>query len=291
MEKKDALLIGPGIAIFKFVIPFLPKGKTWEKVMIKSLFAIAILSGSISAFAGDVDHYNDEVSTINQYNDESVSYPQHYNTGSADVYEEDTATSSMSSTTTTEADFDSGDEYSDEASSAMSATSSAGAMNADTTVTGEMGTLESLGEKYNKLHVGLLGGVNAPSDDDVDASSEYGLDIGYQPTDRWGVGVEATTTELDRADEARRTMALLKATTRFGGDIPFVKDIFVGAGAGPVITDGTWRVGGGPIAGFDIPLTKNRSRDFLSLGANAKYIWTNESPDSLISALALKYWF
>lgn len=263
--------------------------------MIKSLFAIAILSGSISAFAGGVDHYNDEVSTINQYNDETVSYPQHYNTGSADVYEEDSASSSMSSTARSDYDYDSGDEFSDETRSSMSATrdydSSSSAMNADTTVTGSMGTGETLGEKYNKLHVGLLGGINSPSDDDVDASSEVGLDIGYQPTSILGVGIEATTTELDRADEARRTMALLKATTRFGGDVPFLKDMFVGAGVGPVVTEERWRVGGGPIAGFDIPLTGNRSHDFLSLGANAKYIWTADSPDSLISALALKYWF
>ncbi len=270
--------------------------------MIKSLFAIALLSGSLGVFADD----------INQYNDTTATYPEHYNTGTADTipadsYSDETS-SSMSSTRTAEPSVNS-DQYSDTTSSSMSATgtqdtsgsynsgnqynssTSAGSMNADTTVTGTMGPGETLGERYNKLHVGLLGGVNSPSDDDVDASSELGLDIGYQPNSTWSTGIEASTTELDRADQARRTMALLKASTRFGGDIPFIKDFFVGAGVGPVVTGDKWRVGGGPLAGFDIPLTGNRSHDYLSLGANAKYIWTTESPDSLISAVALKYWF
>lgn len=272
--------------------------------MIKSLFAIALLSGSLGVFADD----------INQYNDTTATYPEHYNTGTSDTLPADSSytdetSSSMSSTRTTEPTVNS-DQYSDTTSSSMSATgredtsgsqynsgnqynssSSTGTMNADNTVTGTMGPGETLGERYNKLHVGLLGGVNSPSDNDVDASSEIGLDIGYQPNTTWGVGVEASTTELDRADQARRTMGLLKASTRFGGDIPFVKDIFVGAGVGPVVTGSKWRVGAGPLAGFDIPLTSNRSHDFLTLGANAKYIWTTESPDSLISAIALKYWF
>jgi|GEM_PF-818127 len=272
--------------------------------MIKSLFAIALLSGSLSVFADD----------INQYNDTTATYPEHYNTGTSDSLPADSSytdetSSSMSSTRTTEPSVNS-DQYSDETSSSMSATgtqensgsqynsgnqynssTSASSMNADNTVTGTMGPSETLGERYNKLHVGLLGGVNSPSGSDVNSSAEYGLDIGYQPTSVWSVGVEGTTTKLDRPDDARRSMALLKASTRFGGDIPFIKDFFVGAGAGPVITDGTWRFGGGPLAGFDIPLTSNRSHDFISLGANAKYIWTNKSPDSLISAVALKYWF
>lgn len=300
--------------------------------MIKSLFAIAILSGSLNGFAEDIDHYNDsslnkQTDTINQYNDTSATYPQHYNTGTSDSYEDSTSTG-MSSTTTTDSTISPSDQYgnrkdqglttspnqySDETSSSMSATgtagaedssgsqyssgsgynspSSAGSMNYDNTVSGTMGTGESITDRYNKLHVGLLGGVNDPNSSSTAASSEYGLEMGYQPTSAWNIGAEATTTKLDRSDEARRTMGLLKATTQLSDSISVIKEIFVGAAGGTVVTDGKWRLGGGPLAGFDIPLSRNASHDFFTVGANAKYIFTNATPDSLIAALALKYWF
>jgi hypothetical protein len=285
--------------------------------MIKSLFAIAMLSGSLNGFAENIDHYNDsslnkQTDTINQYNDTTATYPQHYNTGTSDSYEDSTSTG-MSSTTTTDSKISPSNQYSDETSSSMSATgtagaedssgsqyssgsgynssSSAGTMNYDNTVSGTMGTGESITDRYNKLHVGLLGGVSDPNSSSTATSSEYGLEMGYQPTRILNVGAEVTTTKLDRSDEARRTMGLLKATTQLGDSIPVIKEIFVGAAGGTVVTDGKWRIGGGPLAGFDVPLSRNASHDFFTVGANAKYIFTNATPDSLIAALAVKYWF
>jgi hypothetical protein len=288
--------------------------KTWEKIMIKTLFAIAILSGSMSVFADDIDHYNDSTTnSVDHYNDTTATYPTPAQTPTSDQYQ-DTSSSTMSSTTTEPTST----QYSDESTSSMSATgtqntqntqdtsgsqynsinnsntnTSAGAMNTsgDNTVTGTMGSGESLSDKYQKLHVGLLTGLDAAEGNQNGTSTELGVDIGYQPSSVWGVGVEGSTSKLDTPDEdTRRTMVLGKATARFGGDIPFVKDVYVGGAAGPVFARSKVRLGVGPLAGFDIPLTA-RSHDFLSLGLNAKYILTNDTPDSLISAIALKYWF
>lgn len=262
--------------------------------MIKTLFAIAFLSGSISVFADDIDHFNDSTTnSVDHYNDTTATYPSdsyHSNSTStlpSDQYQEDTTSSSMSSTTTTEPV-----QIQDSSGRYNNTSTNTGTMSAaDNTVTGTMGTGETLADKYQKLHVGLLTGIDSANGAENGTSTELGVDIGYQPTSIFGVGVEGTTSRLDTPDEPRRTMVLAKASARFGGDIPVLKDIYVGGAAGPVFARSKTRFGVGPLAGFDIPLTANRSHDFLSLGLNAKYIWTNDTPDSLISAVALKYWF
>lgn len=255
--------------------------------MIKTLFAIAFLSGSISVFAEDINRYNDSnTNTFDQYNDTTATYPTdsyHSDSNLPSGQYQDTTSSTMSSTTT-EPVQDSGSQYN-------SATNTGTMSSPDNTVTGTMGTGETLADKYQKLHVGLLTGLDSANGNENGTSAELGVDIGYQPTNIFGVGIEGTTSKLDTPDEPRRTMVLAKATARFGGDIPVLKDTFVGGAAGPVFARSKTRLGVGPLAGFDIPLTSNRAHDFLSLGLNAKYIFTNDTPDSLISAVALKYWF
>lgn len=228
--------------------------------MLRILITTVLLFMSFHSFADET----------NQYSDTPSGYPEHYGASTSDSYRDETS-SSMSSTSTPD--------------------SQSGMMNPEQTVLGTMGGGESATDRYNKLHVGLLGGVTEPNSSTTTASTEYGMEIGYQPTSLWNVGAEATTTKLDRTDEARRTMALLKATTQFGESTPVLKEFFFGAAGGTVVTDGKWQIGGGPLAGFDVPIGHNRSHDFLSVGANAKYIFTKDTPDSLIAALAVKYWF
>lgn len=163
-------------------------------------------------------------------------------------------------------------------------------MNAESTVTGTMPAETTMADQYQKLHVGFLSGINAPAGTTVNNSAEWGGEIGYQPTNLIGVGLEATTTKLDRVDKAQRTMAFFKGTARMGGEVPFLQDVYVGGVGGPVISKSKVRIGGGPLAGFDVPLSA-RANDYFSLGLNAKYVFTKDTPDALISALALKYWF
>ncbi len=141
-----------------------------------------------------------------------------------------------------------------------------------------------------KIHMGLTAGVNSPNGD-AESSPEFGINVGFQPYVPFGVGAEVVTAELDDSD-IQRTSVLGRGTYNFGGDIPVLRSSFVGVTAGPMFLDGDdveWSVG--PLAGFDIPLTYGQSSDFLSLGLQAKYLYTTDTQDSFSAGLALKYWY
>ena len=57
-----------------------------------------------------------------------------------------------------------------------------------------------------------------------------------------------------------------------------------------MFTDGETEWSVGPTAGFDIPLS-NQTSNFLSLGLQAKYLYTTDVQDSFAAGLALKYWY
>ncbi|MBY0413736.1 MAG: hypothetical protein K2Q18_06210 [Bdellovibrionales bacterium] len=139
-----------------------------------------------------------------------------------------------------------------------------------------------------RIHMGLTAGVSSPNGD-AESSTEYGINIGFQPVVPLGVGVEVTTAELDETN-VQRTAILPRATYNFGGDIPVLRHSYVGVTSGPVFVDSNVELAVGPLAGFDIPL-QPQSSNFLSLGLQAKYLYITDTQDTFSAALALKYWY
>lgn len=142
-------------------------------------------------------------------------------------------------------------------------------------------------EQY-KVHMGLMAGVSSPRGD-ADSSPEFGLNVGFQPYVPFGLGAEVITAELDDTD-IQRTSVLARGTYNFGGDIPVLRSSYLGVTTGPMFADGETEWSTGPLVGFDIPL-QNQASNFLSLGLQAKYLWTTDSQDALSAGLALKYWY
>ncbi len=142
-----------------------------------------------------------------------------------------------------------------------------------------------------RFHMGLTAGVNSPDSNlDNDESAEYGINVGFQPLVPFGVGAEITTTELDDGTNDQRTSVLARGTYNFGGDIPILKNMWLGAAGGPVIIDNKFEWAVAPTAGFDIPLS-TKMHDVISIGLNAKYMYISNVPDSLVAAAAVKYWY
>ena len=139
-----------------------------------------------------------------------------------------------------------------------------------------------------RLHMGLTAGVSSPRGD-AESSPEFGINVGFQPYVPFGLGAEIITAELDETN-VQRTSVLARGTYNFGGDIPVLRSSYLGVTAGPMFVDGDTEFAVGPLAGFDIPL-QNQSSNFLSLGLQAKYLWTTETQDALSAGLALKYWY
>ena len=139
-----------------------------------------------------------------------------------------------------------------------------------------------------RLHMGLTAGVSSPRGD-VDSSPEFGINVGFQPYIPFGLGAEVVTAELADSN-IQRTSVLARGTYNFGGDVPVLRSSYLGVTAGPMFVDGQTELSVGPLVGFDIPL-QNQSSNFLSLGLQAKYLWTTDSQDALSAGAALKYWY
>jgi hypothetical protein len=139
-----------------------------------------------------------------------------------------------------------------------------------------------------RIHMGLTAGVNSPNGD-AKSSAEYGINVGFQPYVPFGLGAEITTAELDNTD-IQRTSVLARGTYNFGGDIPVLKSSYVGIATGPMFVDSNVEWSVGPLIGFDIPLEQKTS-NFISLGLQAKYLYTTDTQDSFSAGVALKYWY
>lgn len=137
-------------------------------------------------------------------------------------------------------------------------------------------------------HFGLLAGI-MDREGRTGGVGEVGFDVGYQPYIPFGLGAEfnVTTTDSDKRDSV-----LAKGTYNFGGDIPVIKDSYVGAGVGMVFkSDGT-ELALAPLAGFDIPIAENNMGQRISLGANVKHMIIGGVNDDALSFRAVaKYWF
>lgn len=139
-----------------------------------------------------------------------------------------------------------------------------------------------------RIHMGLTGGVSSPRGD-AESSPEFGINVGFQPYVPFGLGAEVITAELDETN-IQRTSILARGTYNFGGDIPILRSSYLGATTGPMFVDGKTEWSAGPLVGFDIPL-QNQTSNFISLGLQAKYLWTTNTQDALSAGLALKYWY
>jgi hypothetical protein len=139
-------------------------------------------------------------------------------------------------------------------------------------------------------HIGLVGGV-INTNNTGENEGEYGLDIGYQPYIPLGLGLEATRSDSADTDGQKneRTSILAKASYNFGGNSSIIRNSYVGAALGSILRQDNSYFAGGPLLGFDVPVTDD---DKLSLGANAKYLMIDGTePDALSVNAAIKYWF
>ena len=156
----------------------------------------------------------------------------------------------------------------------------------------------TMSQDFAKPHVGLIAGVTNP-EASFATRMEYGLDVGFQPWAPFGLGLEVTGLNSDRTlgaqpQDLNRTNILVKANYNLGGDIPVIRNSYVGLGLGAVIDASAYKgvhSGVAPLVGFDIPLT-TASTNYFSLGAAAKYVFVSgPSPDSYTLNGMAKYWF
>lgn len=147
----------------------------------------------------------------------------------------------------------------------------------------------------SRPHVGLIAGLSAP-EGSFRSTTEYGIDVGYQPYIPFGLGAELThsRTRSDVDELLDRTTLLFKGTYNFGGMTPIIKDSYVGIGVGAIAKNDGTDLAAAPLVGFDIPLKdeSQKGRDFFSLGAHAKYlVVSSNDPDAFSVNAVLKYWY
>lgn len=149
-------------------------------------------------------------------------------------------------------------------------------------------------------HVGLMAGTITTENSDIDDNeAEYGIEIGYQPVPALGLALEASkATDLtpppklaQKTTEDDRTTILAKASYMFGGST-VARFGHIGVAAGTVLRGDNSEFAGGPTLGFDIPLARELRESRVSLGADAKYLFTDgDEPETVSVAGNLKYWF
>lgn len=143
-------------------------------------------------------------------------------------------------------------------------------------------------------HIGLMVGRTEP-EGRYNSSAEYGIDIGFQPYVPFGVGLEATFSELDsQLTDAKeeRGLVLAKVTYNLGGNIPVIKDSYFGLGVGATIEDTVVTLASAPVIGFDIPIRDRDDQASVSIGANAKFLTVEgDEPDAASLNGVVKYWY
>src|SRR5690606_11441273 len=92
-------------------------------------------------------------------------------------------------------------------------------------------------------------------------------------------------------DALESTTALGKVTYNFGGTNALVRHSYAGAILGAAFERSGTYVASGPVLGFDIP-TRDRATDFVSIGANARYLMLCKGePDAAVGLNGRdKYW-
>lgn len=142
----------------------------------------------------------------------------------------------------------------------------------------------------SRIHMGLNLGINNP-EGTRGSTPEIGFDVGFQPIIPFGASLELSTSRFASGDDEfhKRTTMLVRGTYNFGGDTPVIRYSYVGVATGAVfLSDGT-ELGVAPLFGFDVPLDEAHK---YSMGFMGRYLFvTSKDPDSLITSLAMKFWF
>ncbi len=142
-----------------------------------------------------------------------------------------------------------------------------------------------------KPHFGLQAGSNSPEGSNR-TGAEIGFDIGYQVYIPYGIGLmySHTTFENSNYKNEQRDELMAKGTYNFGGDIPVIRNSYIGLAAGTSSNDGANTLIAAPLLGFDIHVGEVRDTG-LSVGALAKYIiYADDNADSTTLSGVLKFW-
>ncbi|MBX3022913.1 MAG: hypothetical protein KF799_14660 [Bdellovibrionales bacterium] len=153
---------------------------------------------------------------------------------------------------------------------------------------------EPANEAEMKPSIGIMGGY-AETEANRRSGTNYGVEYGFQPYIPLGVAIELSgyvSPAVDNEATLTRTRLLGKANYNFGGDIPVVKNSYVGIGLGPVwdnvLNTDSLQLGIAPQIGFDIPITRTK----FSLGANANYLFVSGAKADVFALNGMaKYWF
>lgn len=123
----------------------------------------------------------------------------------------------------------------------------------------------------------------------------YNAEYAFQPVIPFSLGVKLgsySTPSTTSQAALTRTNLLLTGDYNFGGDIPFIKNSYVGLELGPVLDNvsnsSTIDLGFAPRIGFDIPIGDRQ----FSLGALADYMWIGGAKPNVFALNGVvKYWF
>lgn len=149
-----------------------------------------------------------------------------------------------------------------------------------------------------KPHVGIGAGYLDARDDVTTQDASFMVDAGFQvrPLELSGQ-FQYTPGSLKIGGQKSNfnvTDILLKAALVVGGDVPLLRDMYVGAKSGAVLhtleEETTTYFAVGPTAGFDIPLDVENT---FSLGAEGTYLaLIRDNVPNQVSVLgSMKYWF
>lgn len=146
-------------------------------------------------------------------------------------------------------------------------------------------------ESEYRPHLGILAGAAQP-EGRGEAASEIGFDVGYQPYIPYGAGLEYIHSRVDDGtDKKDRDTVWLKGSFNFGGTMALIRDSYVGLGLGVVMLSDRTAFAAAPLAGFDIPLEREKPQ-FVSLGAAARYAVVSDGEvDTFSLNGVVKYWF
>jgi hypothetical protein len=154
--------------------------------------------------------------------------------------------------------------------------------------------------------IGILGGYGEQIGP-IRPAIEYGADFSYQPLVPFGAGIEVTHFQALRdvpdpvAFSFYRTAVLFKGTYNFGGEIPIIRNSYLGLKIGAVFDKEDTSVGSAnneisrtrfafaPVLGADFMVAEK-----WSLGCQFSYLFT-VGPEAVYDTLsvlaAVKYWF
>lgn len=150
-----------------------------------------------------------------------------------------------------------------------------------------------------KPNFGALVGYTDAVNDGISQDASFGLELGFRPIIPISLGAQwqYTPGSLDQPGPKvtfNTSNFLLKAAYNFGGDIPIIRNTYLGGKSGAVINtlEGSTKAkfAVGPVLGMDFPVDANEK---FSLGAELSYLGIigDNTPDPYSALGAMRYWF